>query len=589
MCDTFSTEAPAAEVLALHVAKEAFKQAADPNAFPEQLSTLNLKPWAAKKLYALALDPKAAPVKLDQSVFNTKLNDTPRDYAEQATRVLAGDAAVTDRRCFVLVAHRLQGAESHAHLMDGIAPLAPGGKARRAAATTYLDPAAAAEKQKTVQARRNIEALAGINDPEFGGAEKLMGALRSELKKMPDDVAARTAYSVGSRLAREGKWTEAREVFGMVAIHYPGHPLAVESFRWLARYHSSSEIRRRTEVQSKLMIKSVSFDSEGGGKIKAASGTTRSIGNANVAEDRYTLFSPEMILKWHGACLELEPKLAGFGPVYSRDPASWLCFLTARRQVGRFPEADAFVSDYFKQTPGAVAMAPGVDPWRDCLAAELWLANRSAMPVMPKALGVCRITESRPLLDGKLDDTCWRDAKPLELRATGSADTTDEARAFGTQYKTESLFTYDEQYLYIAVKCAHPPGKKVEPVAKRTRDADLTGHDRVDVLLDMDRDYQTYYRFQIDHRGALAEDCWGDKGWNPKYHVAFHAGDDGWAAEIAIPLYELTGERPSHGKAWAVNVSRVVPGRGIQAWSGPADNDPRPEGMGVLQFRSDSK
>jgi hypothetical protein len=109
----------------------------------------------------------------------------------------------------------------------------------------------------------------------------------------------------------------------------------------------------------------------------------------------------------------------------------------------------------------------------------------------------------------------------------------------------------------------------------------------VDILLDMDRDYQTYYRFQIDHRGALAEDCWGDRTWNPKYHVAFHATDTGWTAEIAIPIVELTGDHPAHGKTWAVNVSRIVPGLGVQAWSGPADTDPRPEGMGLLQFRAD--
>jgi photosystem II stability/assembly factor-like uncharacterized protein len=587
VCDVYATDAPPADVLALNVAKKAFEQAADPNCFPEQITTLNLKAWAPKKLYALATDPKTAPVKLDQSVFSTKLNDTPKDYAEHATRVLAGDSAVTDRRCFVLVAHRLQGAEAHANLMDGVA-LAPGGTARRAASATYLDPAAAAEKQKAVQLRRSVEALAGIADPELGGPDKLMAALRTELKKMPDDVAARTAYTVGTRLVGEGKWTEAREVFGVLAIHYPGHPLAVEAFRWLARYHASTEARRRNEIQQKMTLKSVTLDSKLGGTVKVAGGTSTNLLNPSTAEDEYKFHSPDMILKWHGACLELEPKLAGFGPVYSRDPASWLCFLAARRQVGKFVEADAFVADYFKQTPGAVTAAPGADPWRDCLAAELWLVNRAAMPLLPKPLAVCKLTESRPLLDGKLDDACWKDAKSMELKVTASAgDKPDDAKAFGAQYKTESMFTYDERYLYVAVKCEHPAGKKVEPVAKRTRDADLTGHDRVDVLIDLDRDYQTYYRFQIDHRGALAEDCWGDRTWNPKYHVAFHSTDTGWTAEVAIPLAELTGDRPAHGKVWAVNVSRVVPGQGVQAWSGPADTDPRPEGMGLLQFRAD--
>jgi photosystem II stability/assembly factor-like uncharacterized protein len=587
ICDPISAETAPADALALNAAKEAFKQAADPKCFPEQITALGLKPWGAKKLYALWSEPKNAAVRLDQGAFNKVLNDSPKDFAEQATRILAGDAAITDRRCFVLVAHRLQGAEKHTNLMEGI-QVAPGGTARRAAVTTFVDPASSSEKQKAVQLRRNIEALAAVQDNEFAGIDKLLAALRTEMKKMPDDVAARTAFAVGSQLVRDGKWQEAREVYGLLAIHYPGHPLAVEAFRWLARYHVSTEARRRVEIQQKLSLKDVTFEANRTNRITPASGTATTIGTPVVVEDYYKFHSPDFIFRWHAAALELEPKLRAFGPVYSRDPASWLCFHTARRQIGKFEEADRFIADYFKHTPSAVTMAPGVDPWRDCLATELWLSNRTAIPVPPKPIGVCKRTDSRPLLDGQTDDECWKSAKPMELKVLAAAsDKSDDVNAFGSQYKTESLFTYDERYLYIAVKCSHPMGKKVEPVAKRVRDADLGGHDRVDILIDVDRDYQTYYRFQIDHRGALAEDCWGDKSWNPKYHVAFRATDTGWTAEIAIPILELTGENPSHGKMWAVNVSRIVPGMGMQAWSGPADNEPRPEGMGLLQFRAD--
>jgi hypothetical protein len=587
VCDTIATETVPADALALNAAKEAFKQAADPKCFPEQITELGLQPWSAKKLYALWTEPKNAAVKCDQSAFNRVLNDSPRDFAEAATRTLAGDQAVTDRRCFVLIAHRLQGAEAHANLMDGLA-LAPGGPSRRPADSVRFDPAASAEKQKAVQLRRNIEAIAALPDSEVGGADKLMAALHTELKKMPDDVAARTAFTVGALLVREGKWTEAREVYGLIAIHYPGHPLAVEAFRWLARYHVSTEARRRVEIQQKLSLKGVSFGANSTNHLAPASGTVTPVGTTTVVEDHYRFHSPDFIFRWHAAALELEPKLAGFGPVYSRDPASWLCFCTARRQIGKYAEADKFIADYFKQAPGAVTQAPGIDPWRDCLAAELWLTNRTAVPVPPKPVGVCKRTESRPLLDGKLDDECWKTAKVMELSVTASAsEGVADRQSFAAQYKTAGMFTYDERYLYIAVKCEHPMGKKVEPLAKRTRDADPAGHDRVDVLIDVDRDYQTYYRFQLDHRGALAEDCWGDKTWNPKYHVAFQATDTGWTAELAIPILELTGEHPAHGKTWAVNVSRIVPGTGMQAWSGPADNEPRPEGMGLLQFRAE--
>jgi hypothetical protein len=66
--------------------------------------------------------------------------------------------------------------------------------------------------------------------------------------------------------------------------------------------------------------------------------------------------------------------------------------------------------------------------------------------------------------------------------------------------------------------------------------------------------------------------------------VAVHSEPDCWQIEAAIPLIELTGERISPGRTWACNVVRILPGRGVQAWSTPADVQPRPEGMGLLSF-----
>ena len=108
-------------------------------------------------------------------------------------------------------------------------------------------------------------------------------------------------------------------------------------------------------------------------------------------------------------------------------------------------------------------------------------------------------------------------------------------------------------------------------------------------MIDLDRDYQTYYQLQVDQRGALAEDCWGDRTWNPKWFVAVNAEETGWTAEIAIPLSELTGDIITPGKLWAINVVRTVPGKGVQAWSGPAGVTPRPEGMGIMTFAIDAK
>src|SRR5262249_540627 len=135
--------------------------------------------------------------------------------------------------------------------------------------------------------------------------------------------------------------------------------------------------------------------------------------------------------------------------------------------------------------------------------------------------------------------------------------------------------------------CFHPADKHVAPVKNRTHDADLRAFDRVSILLDLDRDYSTAYHLQIDQRGCVAEDCWGDKSWNPRWFVAVRSEATVWTAEAAIPLSALTGDKLLAGKAWGFNAVRVLPGRGVQAWSLPAEvpeEAARPEGMGLLIF-----
>lgn len=155
------------------------------------------------------------------------------------------------------------------------------------------------------------------------------------------------------------------------------------------------------------------------------------------------------------------------------------------------------------------------------------------------------------------------------------------------EYPTEAMLSYDDKNLYIALTCKHPVGKGVPPAKERPRDADLRDFDRVSILLNLDRNYSTFFRLEVDQRGCVCEDCWGDKHWNPQWFVAVRSEADAWHIEAAIPLLELTGDRVVRGLAWACNVVRILPGHGIQAWSTPAGVDPRPEGMGLMVFQPD--
>jgi hypothetical protein len=126
----------------------------------------------------------------------------------------------------------------------------------------------------------------------------------------------------------------------------------------------------------------------------------------------------------------------------------------------------------------------------------------------------------------------------------------------------------------------------------RTRDRDLRQHDRVSILLDLDRDYATCFHLQIDATGCVAEDCWGDRTWDPRWFVAIHREEALWTVEAAIPRHALTADHITPGRAWAANVVRVLPGRGVQALSLPAEAPEealRPEGMGLLLFTQDDQ
>ena len=90
---------------------------------------------------------------------------------------------------------------------------------------------------------------------------------------------------------------------------------------------------------------------------------------------------------------------------------------------------------------------------------------------------------------------------------------------------------------------------QVAPVKNRTRDADLDAFDRVSILLDLDRDYATYFHLQIDQRGCVREDCWGDVSWNPKWFVAVKSTPSAWYIEAALPLQrtDRRTHRAEHG------------------------------------------
>jgi arginyl-tRNA synthetase len=137
----------------------------------------------------------------------------------------------------------------------------------------------------------------------------------------------------------------------------------------------------------------------------------------------------------------------------------------------------------------------------------------------------------------------------------------------------------------VPAKTGTVPAKTGTVPARRLRDTDLSAHDRVEVFLDIDRDYCTYYRLTVDHRGWTNDSCWGDATWNPGWFVAVRHEKGQWTAEAAIPFADLIGRPPQPRDVWDVGVQRVAPGVGFQSWTTPAAVAVLPDGFGYLVFQ----
>lgn len=562
----------AADALAAEAAHAAFVRAADPAVFPEQIRDLGLEPWQAGKLYARWHSSAGAQATLDLEESDARLGATLRDFADAALALTSdGPARLSSAGCYRLLDARIDGADNHRDLMTGVV-LAHSGVARRQL-PAIAEPDSNA--LKSARAARNLRALAegraaGLTDPA-----KLLGHIGTGLEGLPEGQGAAAVLAVAEAYARRGQWPFAREVYLLMADRYPAHPLTAQAYRWLVRHNASSEARRRQELgQFQVVRQDIRFrgtDAEVELTAKDAKAAAKAQGSSEVvATGQLALLADKQASRrWYQGCQDPAKRLAAYGPLFETDPGLQFCLQSARRNLGDVQAARDWFARFGRTHPDG--------PWGAAAAAEVWLANRNGPP--PKPIAACPCLSERPFLDGVLDDGCWQDLKPMTL--------SDAQGQTAKDYPTEAWLAYDDEYLYLAARCRHPDGHAEPAADRRGHDADLSGHDRIELYLDLDRDYATCFRLRVDQRGCVADDCWGDPSWDPHWFVARHADATGWRIEAAIPLAELTGERVT-GKVWACNVVRVLPGRGVQALSTPAGVEPRPEGMGLLIFSQDA-
>jgi F5/8 type C domain-containing protein/cellulose/xylan binding protein with CBM9 domain len=178
-------------------------------------------------------------------------------------------------------------------------------------------------------------------------------------------------------------------------------------------------------------------------------------------------------------------------------------------------------------------------------------------------------TTSRPRIDGKLSDNCWKDAAAYK-RFYKNGKRGEIAKS-----KTSVKVLFDDSALYIGIRCEEPKPSKMKK-APRPRDGGIYQLDCLEIMLDPARSNDRYYHFMVSATGAVY-DAYCEQGgiiqnskWNGRWKVKTFTGKDFWSCEIKIPFYNFAEIAKLDGD-WGINVCR---GRrsGIREDSSIAEN-----------------
>jgi len=163
--------------------------------------------------------------------------------------------------------------------------------------------------------------------------------------------------------------------------------------------------------------------------------------------------------------------------------------------------------------------------------------------------------DTPPSIDGRLDETSWRTAS-----IAGNFRQIDPNEGQSATERTEVRVLYDNSALYVGVRLFdREPARIVTRLSRRDEDPDA---DRFTFYVDALHDRVTGAAFEVSAAGAqrdaiISNDTNRDSSWDGVWEAAVTIDDEGWNAELRIPLSQLRFLKSEH-QTWGFNVERVI-------------------------------
>ncbi len=176
---------------------------------------------------------------------------------------------------------------------------------------------------------------------------------------------------------------------------------------------------------------------------------------------------------------------------------------------------------------------------------------------------VPRVASGSITIDGKSDEPEWQRAEPMAMRALGDRDPI---------VPTEVRALWDEQNLYVSVRCVEPRIAGLVAEAEANDDRATWRDSSIEILINQSEDRTRYIHLMVNANGAVADamdtisfgQTSSDYDWNANADAEGSVGGDGWAVELAIPLKSFLKEEIEPGETTVViNFNRSRHVRGI--------------------------
>jgi hypothetical protein len=168
---------------------------------------------------------------------------------------------------------------------------------------------------------------------------------------------------------------------------------------------------------------------------------------------------------------------------------------------------------------------------------------------LPLSSVVCPKTDSAPVIDGALDDACWKKIsylKDFTLLGGGSIQESDSN-------STKAKVLYDNKKLYIAFQCNESEMDKLKANIK-DRDGGVFNDDSLEIFISTNPEASGFYQFATNSLGTRYDAFSGNTAWDSDWKCAVKKDKTAWSAELEIPFAAFDGSNMEF--PWRMNLCR---------------------------------